>query len=379
MSYQLTPEQESFRNVVRRVAREKIAPRAAAIDETDEFPWDVLELYKANNWLALLFPKELGGLEAGLLTCCLLIEEISRYSGPCGGIACNNWLGSEPLLIAGSKEQKEKYLPPIVRGEQIPAFALTERQAGSDPAAMQTRAVLDGDAYVLNGSKCFISAGDIADTVVVFAMTAPEQRTRGISAFIVEKGIPGFSVGRLENKMGMRGVHQAELYFKDCRIPKANLLGEEGQGFRYAMMTLDRTRATIGAQALGIAQGALDYAIAYAKERQQFGQPIADFQGIQWMLADMAIEVEAARGMVYTAATAAERSAPNLGYLSAISKCLASDVAMRVTTDAVQILGGYGYMKEHPVERMMRDAKLTQIYEGTNQIQRMVIARSLLR
>ena len=378
MQYITTPEQEQFRQTIRKLAEEKVAPRSAEIDRTGEFPWDIFELFKANDLFGLHLPKECGGAGADMITCCIFSEELSRVDAGCSNIVGSSWLAAEPILIAGSPEQKVKHLTPLARGEGMFAFGLTERNAGSDAGAMESMAKLEGDKYILNGSKCFITNGSVAMTYTIFAKTDPEKGVRGISAFIVPRDTPGFSIGKMEDKMGIRGCQVAELLFEGCPVPKENLLGEEGRGFAYAMMTLDRTRPTVGAQAVGIAQGALDYVVKYAKERVQFGTPIASMQGIQFMLADMAIQIEAARAMIYRTASAIDHKVPNLSYLSAISKTFASDVAMRVTTDAVQVMAGYGYIKDHPVERMMRDAKITQIYEGTNQIQRVVISRALL-
>ena len=378
MQYITTEEQETFRQTIRKLAEEKVAPRSAEIDRTGEFPWDIFELFKANDLFGLHLPKECGGAGADMITCCIFSEEISRVDAGCSNIVGSSWLAAEPILIAGSPEQKVKHLTPLARGEGMFAFGLTERNAGSDAGAMESVARLEGDKYILNGSKCFITNGSVAITYTIFAKTDPEKGVRGISAFIVPRDTPGFSIGKMEDKMGIRGCQVAELLFEGCPVPKENLLGEEGRGFAYAMMTLDRTRPTVGAQAVGIAQGALDYVVKYAKERVQFGAPIASMQGIQFMLADMAIQIEAARAMIYRTASAIDHKVPNLSYLSAISKTFASDVAMRVTTDAVQVMAGYGYIKDHPVERMMRDAKITQIYEGTNQIQRVVISRALL-
>jgi len=378
VQYITTPEQEQFRQTIRKLAEEKVAPRSAEIDRTGEFPWDIFELFKANDLFGLHLPKECGGTDADMITCCILSEEVSRVDAGCSNIVGSSWLAAEPILIAGSPEQQKKYLTPLARGDGMFAFGLTERNAGSDAGAMESTARLQGDTYILNGSKCFITNGSVAITYSIFAKTDPEKGVRGISAFIVPRDTPGFSIGKVEDKLGIRGCQVAELIFEDCPIPRENLLGEEGRGFAYAMMTLDRTRPTVGAQALGIAQGALDYVVKYAKERVQFQAPIANLQGIQFRRADMAIQIEAARAMIYRTASAIDHKVPNLSYLSAISKTFASDTAMRVTTDAVQIMGGYGYIKDHPVERMMRDAKITQIYEGTNQIQRVVISRALL-
>nr|WP_027717858.1 acyl-CoA dehydrogenase family protein [Desulfovirgula thermocuniculi] len=385
MYYQLPDDLEMLRRVVRRLAEEKVAPRAAAIDEEDAYPWDLKELFAAQGLLGAGVPEEYGGTGQGLPGVCLIVEEIARVSATASLIIAAQELGLMPILIAGNEEQKQKYLPPLAGGEKICAFALTEPEAGSDAGSIRTRARKEGDKYVLTGRKCFITNGGIADVYVVFATTAPEKGLKGISAFIVEKDYPGFSVGRKERKMGVRGSPTAELIFEDCPVPQENLLGKEGDGFKIAMATLDRTRPVVGAQALGIAQGALDYALGYAKNRVQFGQAIASFQGIQFMLAEMATKVEAARQLVYKAAFFIESavqkggaSREEISRYSSMAKLFASDVAMEVTTDAVQVLGGYGYTKDYPVERMMRDAKITQIYEGTNQIQKLVIARSLL-
>ncbi|MDD5748463.1 MAG: acyl-CoA dehydrogenase [Actinomycetota bacterium] len=377
MQYDLTEEQKMFRESIRELAKEKIEPRAAEIDEKGEFPWDMVELLRENDILGLPFAEEYGGQGADLLTLCIAVEELARVCTNTSLILGCQELGSTPIKIAGSDEQKKKYLPDLARGEKLAAFGLTEPEAGSDAATMKTKAVKKGDKYILNGSKCFITNGGIAETYSIFAMTDPEKGVRGISAFIVEKGFPGFDFGKHENKMGIRGSVTRELLFDDCEVPASNLLGEEGRGFKIAMMTLDRTRSSIGAQGLGIASGALDYAINYMKERVQFGRPISNLQGLQFMVADLAMQVEAARQLVYHAASMVEAKAPGYSALSAMAKCYATDVAMRVTTDCVQLMGGYGYMKEYPLERMMRDAKITQIYEGTNQIQRVVISRDI--
>ncbi len=378
MQYITTEVQEQFRQTTRKIAEEKLAPRSAEFDRTGEFPKDIFEIFKANNFFALYMPKECGGMGQDTLTCCILIEEISRVDLGFCCLVASSWLGAEPILIAGSPEQKIKYLTPLAKGEGLFAFGLTERDAGSDAGAMGSIAKLQGDKYILNGSKCFITNGNIAMTYSIFAKTDPDKGVRGISAFIVSRETPGFSIGKVEDKLGIRCAQISELFFDNCSVPAENLIGEPGKGFTYAMITLDHTRPVIGAQAVGIGQGALDYVIKYTKERVQFGAPIASLQAIQFMLADMAIQVEVARAMVYRAASAIDNKVPNLSYVSAISKTFASDVAMRVTTDAVQIMGGYGYLKDHPVERMMRDAKITQIYEGTNQIQRVVISRAML-
>lgn len=375
----LSEDEQALIEAIRELSLERVAPRAAEIDHTGQFPWDMKELLAQQDILAMPFPVEYGGLGASELAIVMAIEELSRSCATTGLILAVQQLGAMPILLAGNEEQKRKYLPPLASGEWLAAFGLTEAGSGSDAAAMKTRAVRKGDKYILNGSKRFITNGGLAQVNSVFAMTNPELGTRGISAFIVEKDFPGFSVGRIEDKMGIKGSQTAELIFTDCEVPAENLLGREGEGFKIAMMTLDRTRIGIGAQALGIAQGALDLAVSYAKQRVQFDKPIAENQGIQFMLADMATKVEASRLLVYDAAEMVDKGSKDFGKYSSMAKMFASDAAMEVTNDAIQILGGYGYMKEYPAERMMRDAKITQIYEGTNQIQRLVIARDLLK
>jgi alkylation response protein AidB-like acyl-CoA dehydrogenase len=376
----ISEEEQSLIEAIHEIALERVAPRAAEIDHTGQFPWDMKELLAQQDIYAMCFPVEYGGIGASELAIVMAIEELSRHCATTGVILAVQQLGAMPILLAGNEEQKSKYLPPLASGEWLAAFALTEAGSGSDAGAMQTRAVRKGDKYILNGSKRFITNGGLAQVNSVFAMTDSSQGpSHGISGFIVEKDFPGFSVGRIEDKMGIKGSQTAELIFTDCEVPAENLLGQEGGGFKLALTTLDRTRIGIGAQALGIAQGALDLAIAYAKQRIQFGKPIAENQGIQFMLADMATKVEASRLLVYNAAEMVDLGDANFGKYSAMAKMYASDRAMEVTSDAIQILGGYGYMKEYPAERMMRDAKITQIYEGTNQIQRLVIARELLK
>jgi alkylation response protein AidB-like acyl-CoA dehydrogenase len=374
----LSEDEQALIEAIREIALERVAPRAAEIDHTGEFPWDMKELLAQQDILAMPFPGEYGGIGASELAIVMAIEELSRHCATTALLLAVQQLGSLPILLVGTEEQKRKYLPNLASGEWLAAFGLTESGSGSDAAAMRTEAVRRGDKYILNGSKRFITNGGLAQVNSVFAITDREQGTRGISAFIVEKDFPGFSVGRIEDKMGIKGSQTAELIFTDCEVPAENLLGREGQGFSIAMMTLDRTRPGIGAQALGIAQGALDLAVSYSKQRVQFDRPIAENQGIQFMLADMATKVEAARLLVYNVAEMIDRDEKNFSQYSAMAKMYASDIAMQVTNDAIQILGGYGYMKEYPAERMMRDAKITQIYEGTNQIQRLVIARALL-
>lgn len=374
----LNEDEQALIEAIKEIARERVAPRAAEIDHTGEFPWDMSELLAQQDIYAMPFPVEYGGIGSSKLAVVMAIEELSRHCATTGLLLAVQQLGAFPIALAGTDEQKRRYFPRLASGEWLAAFGLTEAGSGSDAAAMRTFAVRKGDKYILNGSKRFITNGGLAQVNSVFAITDPKIGTRGISAFIVEKGYPGFSVGRIEDKMGIKGSQTAELIFEDCEVSAENLLGREGDGFKIAMMTLDRTRPGIGAQAVGIAQGALDLAVSYAKQRIQFGKPIAQNQGIQFMLADMATKVEASRLLVYNVAEMIDRGEKNFSQYSSMAKMFASDSAMAVTNDAIQVLGGYGYMKEYPAERMMRDAKITQIYEGTNQIQRLVIARALL-
>ncbi len=371
-------DEKALIEAIREIAQERVAPRAAEIDHTGEFPWDLKELLAQQDILAMPFPTEYGGVGASELAIVMAIEELARCCATTSLLLAVQQLGSLPILLAGTEDQKRRYFPRLASGEWMAAFGLTEAGSGSDAAAMKTVAVRQGDTYILNGSKRFITNGGLAQVMSVFAITDRAQGTRGISAFIIEKGYPGFSVGRIEDKMGIKGSQTAELIFNDCEVPAENLVGREGDGFKIAMMTLDRTRPGIGAQAVGIAQGALDLAVSYARQRVQFNRPIAENQGIQFMLADMATKVEASRLLVYNAAEMIDRGEQDFSPYSAMAKMFASDKAMEVTSDAIQVLGGYGYMKEYPAERMMRDAKITQIYEGTNQIQRLIIARALL-
>ena len=364
---------------IHELAVERVAPRAAEIDHTGQFPWDMQELLAQQDILAMPFPTEYGGLGSTELAVVMAVEELSRYCATTGLLLAVHQLGAMPIMLAGNEEQKRRYLPRLASGEWMAAFGLTEAGSGSDAAGMKTVGVRKGDKYIINGAKRFITNGGLAQVNSVFVNTDPSKGTRGVSAFIIQKDFPGFSVGRIEEKMGIKGSQTAELIFTDCEVPVENMLGSEGEGFKIAMATLDRTRIGIGAQAVGIAQGALDLAVSYSKERVQFGKPIAENQGIQFMLADMATKIEASRLLVYNAAEMVDREDKNFGKYSAMAKMFASDSAMAVTNDAIQILGGYGYMKEYPAERMMRDAKITQIYEGTNQIQRLVIARELLK
>ncbi|PKQ27924.1 MAG: acyl-CoA dehydrogenase [Candidatus Anoxymicrobium japonicum] len=377
--FQLDEEQKMFQQSIRQFAKDVVEPRAAEIDESGEFPWDIVEKLKENGFLGLPFAEEYGGEGAGALTMGIAVEELSKVCVSTAIILGCQELGATPIKLGGSEEQKKKYLPQLASGEKLCGFGLTEPEAGSDAASMKTRAVKKGDRYILNGSKCFITNGDTGEIFSVFAMTDMDKGVRGISSFIVEKSFPGFSVGKHENKMGIRGSSTTELIFEDCEVPAENLLWQEGKGFNLAMMTLDRTRTSTGAQGLGVAAGALEYTIGYMKQRVQFGRPIAELQGLQFMVADLGMQIEAARSLIYRAAYAIDAEAPGFGTLSAMAKCFATDTAMKVTTDCVQLMGGNGYMKEYPIERMMRDAKITQIYEGTNQVQRVVIARALLQ
>ena len=377
--FRLSEEHDAIRAAVRNVCDDKVAPYAAEVDERSEFPQQAYDALRASDFHAPHIPEDYGGAGADALATCVVIEEVARACASASLIPAVNKLGTLPIMIAGSEELKQRYLPPVARGESMFSYALSEAEAGSDAGGMQTTAVRDGDLYVLNGAKRWITNAGVSNCYTVMAVTQPGIGTKGISAFVVESGDEGFSVGALEKKLGIRGSPTRELYFDRCRIPADRMIGDEGTGFRTAMATLDHTRITIAAQAVGIAQGALDYALGYVKERQQFGQPIAEFQGVQFMLADMGMKLEAARSLTYVAAARSERADADLTYFGAAAKCLASDLAMEITADAVQLLGGYGYVKDYPVERMMRDAKITQIYEGTNQIQRVVMARQLLR
>ena len=382
MSYDpLTDEQREIRDLVRTLARERVAPRAAEIDKKAEFPWDMVELFREHELFGLPFDEQYGGTGTGALMVLVAIEELSKVCATTGLIMAVQELGSLGIKLAGTDEQKERFLPRLASGEWLAAYALTEPGSGSDSAAMRTEARLDGDAYVLNGGKRFITNAGVAGLYVVFAKTDPEAGHSGISAFVVEADTHGFEVGRIEPKMGIKGSTTGEIFFNDMRVPAENLLGDEGDGFKIAMRILDRSRPGIGAQGLGLAQGATDYALEYARTRETMGKPIAQHQLIASMLADMETKCEAARGLLYKIGLMIDEGAPDdeLTKVSAMAKLYCTDVAMEVTTDAVQILGGYGYMQEYPVERMMRDAKITQIYEGTNQIQRLVIAREMLK
>jgi alkylation response protein AidB-like acyl-CoA dehydrogenase len=372
-------EEAMILDVVRQLVKERVEPRAAEIDANGEFPWDIKQLFAENDLLGIPFPAEYGGLGGSFVTYVKVVEEVSKACASSALIIAVQELGALPILIGGSDEQKQRWIPDLASGAKIAAYALTEPGSGSDAAgSMRTKARRDGDDYILDGTKIWITNGSVADVVTVFAVTDSSKGANGISAFVVEKGTPGFTVGKLEKKMGIRGSPTVELSFDNCRVPAANLLGEEGVGFKIAMKVLDKSRPGIAAQALGIAQGALDYATEYTKQRVAFGKPISQQQGLQFMLADMKTEVESARLLLYEAARKCDESAPDVTTYAAMAKLKCGDVAMSVTTDAVQLLGGYGYSTEYPVERMMRDAKITQIYEGTQQIQRIVIARSMV-
>ncbi len=375
--FALSEDQRDLVEAVRAVAQDKIAPFAAEVDREARYPQEAHDALVAADFHAPHVPEEYGGVGAGALEVCLVVEEVARACAASSLIPAVNKLGSLPLQLAGSAELQARYLPRLARGEGF-SYGLSEREAGSDTAAMRTRARRAGDDWVLDGQKSWISNAGVNGLYTVLAVTDPDAGSRGISAFVVEKGDEGLSFGEPEKKLGIRGSPTRELLFTQCRIPGDRLVGEPGEGLKLALRTLDHTRITIGAQAVGIAQGALDYALGYVKERQQFGRAVAEFQGVQFMLADMAMALEAARQLVYVAAARSERHEADLSFFGAAAKCFAADVAMTVTTDAVQLLGGAGYVSDHPVERMMRDAKITQIYEGTNQIQRVVMARRLL-
>ncbi|UCG14608.1 MAG: acyl-CoA dehydrogenase family protein [Deltaproteobacteria bacterium] len=385
MQYDLTEEQRMLQNMVRRLAKEKVEPGAARRDVDGEFDWEMVELMRENGLYGIDFPEIYGGSGAGMLAMAITVEELSKVDAACGLLVADHELGSLPIMLAGNEEQKQRLLPRLATGEHLAAFALTEPAAGSDVAHLRCRAVKDGDFYILNGRKNFITNGGVADIITVYAVTDPEAKGhRNAAVFVVEKGTPGFSVGKKEDKLGIRWSDTVELIFEDCRVPAENLLGQEDEGFHIMMKTLNFSRLGVAAQAVGIAAGALEHAVAYAKERESFGTPIIRHQGVGFKLAEMTMRTEAARQLVYKTCALYEplpkdmsRISPELIRMSAMSKCLSGDVAMWVTTEAVQVFGGYGYIKEFPVERMMRDAKITQIYEGTNEIMRLIIANTL--
>jgi len=379
MDYFLTEEQVMIRDLARQIAEEKILPVRAELDEKEEFPRDIMRVLAQSDFFGLFIPEEYGGLGKGCFELTIAVEELSRV---CLGVSTTyaaNVLGTYPVLLYGSEQQKKKYLPDIASGKKLVAFALTEANAGSDAAGVQTTAKLESNEYVINGTKQWITNGGEAEIYTVITMTDKAKGARGASAFIVEKGTPGFSFGKKENKMGIRASATRELIFENCRIPKENIIAKEGMGFIVAMRTLDNSRTGVGAQGVGVAQGAFETAAKYAKERHQFGHPIISFQAIQHMLADMATQIEAARALVYSVARHIDSGAKDISKESAMAKLFATDVAMKVTVDAVQVMGGAGYMREYPVEKMMRDAKILQIYEGTNQIQRNVIGQALIK
>ena len=379
MNYFLNEQQLMIQELARQIAKEKIQPIAAELDKSGEFPYQIMKILAQSDLFGIFIEEKYGGSGGGVLDLVIATEELSKA---CGGIAvcyAASALGSYPIILFGSEEQKKKYLPDLASGKKLAAFGLTEPNAGSDAGAIETTAKKEGDFYVLNGTKHFITNGEVADIYTVVAMSDKTKGSRGASTFIVEKGTPGFSFGKKEDKMGIRASATSELIFNDCKIPKENLLGKEGFGFIIAMRTFDKSRPGVAAQALGIAQGALDLTVDYAHQRIQFGKPISSFQGIQFMLADISTEIEAGRALIYAAARAIDAGEKNIAKISAMTKLFASDMAMKVTTDCVQIFGGYGYMRDYPIEKFMRDAKITQIYEGTNQIQREIIATNLIK
>lgn len=378
---ELLPAQtKEYQARAREVAEKYVRPVAAELDRTGEYPWSVIAALKQYDLMGIWIPKEYGGHAAGVLDLCVVVEELSRACGGVGVAYAVNALGSFPIVLGGTEEQRRRYLPGVASGEKLIAFGLSEKASGSDAGSLRARAVRDGDGYVINGDKKWNTNANAASIYTVYASTNPDRGTRGASAFIVEKGTPGFEIGKREQLMGIRCVPVHELHFRDCRVPASALLGDkEGMGFANAMMTLDRARPGVAAQAVGLAQGAFEWAVRYTSERQQFGQSVMSFQAIQFMLADLAIQVEAARQLVYTAARGIDAGVPGISKLAAMCKVFATDTAMRVTTDAVQLFGGYGYCQDYPIEKYMRDAKITQIYEGTNQIQRLVIGRALTR
>ena len=377
--FSLNDDHRAVRAAVRELAEAEILPYAADVDDRERYPIEAQKALVAAGMNAVHLPEEYGGAGADAVATVIVIEEVARVCASSSLIPAVNKLGSMPILLSGSDELKQQVLPSIASGESMISYALSEREAGSDAAAMRTRAVADGDDWILDGTKCWITNAGVSDWYTVMAVTDATKKASGISAFVVHKDDPGFEVGTKERKLGIKGSPTREIHFSHCRIPGDRIIGAPGTGFKTALATLDHTRPTIGAQAVGIAQGALDVAVGYVKERKQFGKKLAEFQALQFMIADAAMHIEAARTLVYQAAAATERGDANKGFLASAAKCLASDVAMQVTVDAVQLLGGAGYTRDFPVERMMRDAKITQIYEGTNQVQRLVMARSLLR
>ena len=375
----LTEDHQAIREAVREISEREIQPYAAEVDDQERYPAEAQKALAASGFAAVHIPESYDGAGADAVATVIVIEEVARVCASSSLIPAVNKLGSMPIILSASEELKQQVLPSIASGESMISYALSEREAGSDAAAMRTRARADGDDWILNGTKCWITNAGVSSWYTVMAVTDPDKKSNGISAFVVHADDEGFELGTKERKLGIKGSPTREIHFVNCRIPGDRIIGAPGTGFKTALATLDHTRPTIGAQAVGIAQGALDVAVAYVRERKQFGRKLAEFQALQFMIADMAMQIEAARTLVYQAAAATERGDANKGFLASAAKCLASDVAMKVTVDAVQLLGGAGYTRDYPVERMMRDAKITQIYEGTNQIQRLVMARSLLR
>jgi butyryl-CoA dehydrogenase len=376
----LSDKSLEYQDKAREVAERYVRPAAAELDRTGEYGWQILEALKDYELTGIWIPEEYGGQGAGVLDLCLVVEQLSRACGGVGVAYAVNALGSFPIILGGTEEQKRKYLPPIAAGDHLIAFGLSEKASGSDAGSLRTTAIRDGDHYVLNGAKKWNTNGGVASTFTIYALTEPEKGMRGISAFIVDKDTPGFTVGKREDTMGIRTVHVNELEFVDCRVPAKNLMGgKEGGGFKNAMMTLDRARPGVAAQGLGVAQGAFEWAMRYTSERRQFGQTVLSFQANQFLFADLATQIEAARQLVYASARLIDSGAKNVSKLAAMGKVFATDTAMRVATEAVQLFGGYGYCKDYPIEKYMRDAKITQIYEGTNQVQRVVIGRALTR
>jgi alkylation response protein AidB-like acyl-CoA dehydrogenase len=375
---QFTPEQEMIRQTVNRICRERLAPKVAEVDQTCEFPWDILQEFARAGLTRMFFPVEYGGLGIDLLTNAMVVEEIAKFNTATAHSFCGIANSRSPLLLAGTEEQKRKYIPMLIRENGVTCLSITEPNAGSDVAGLETRAVKDGNHYVLKGRKCFATNGSVALLYFIFAVSRPGGGANGISCFLVEKGTPGLKPGRVEDKVGLRASNVAELILEGVRIPAENLIGKEGGGFKICMMALDKARLDAAAMGVGLAQGALDYATAYAKSRVQFKQPVAQFQGMQFMFADMATHLEAARSLTHEAARRLEANDGSSSMFCAMAKLFSSDMAMKVTVDAVQTLGGYGVVRDHPVERMMRDAKILQIFDGTNQIQRLIIARSIL-
>ena len=376
----LTPQNREYQERAREVAEKFVRPRAAELDRSGEYGWDILQALRDYQLTGIWIPQEYGGHGTGVMDMCLVVEQLSRACGGVGVAYAVNALGSFPIILGGTDEQKRRYLPPIAKGEKLIAFGLSEKASGSDAGSLRTTARPDGDEYVLNGAKKWNTNGGVAEIFTIYALTDPDRGMRGISAFVLEKDTPGFVIGKRDDTMGIRTVPVVELEFHDCRVPASALLGgSAGGGFKNAMMTLDRARPGVAAQALGLAQGAFEWAMRYVSERRQFGQTVLSFQAIQFKLADMATQIEAARQLVYTAARAIDAGVPNPNKIAAMAKVFATDTAMQVTTDAVQMFGGYGYCRDYPIEKYMRDAKITQIYEGTNQVQRLVIGRALTR